>query len=88
MKKYFEPDRVMQSLRKMAGLLEEATKTDTTLADAFLQTIKAVKTERRRSFSRQQLWELEQMESQLQQKLVRSETSKHGPSSGTEESLP
>ena len=74
MKKYFDPDRVMQSLRKVAVLLEEATETDTTLADAFLKTIQAFKTERRRSFSRQQFWELEQMESHLQQKLIRMES--------------
>ena len=64
----------MISLRKLAVGLEEATETDTALADQFLKTISAIKTERRRSFSRQQLWELEQMESRLQQKLIRSKT--------------
>ena len=49
MKKYFDPDQVMQSLRKMAVHLEEATETDTTLADAFFRTMQAFKTERRRS---------------------------------------
>ena len=75
MKKYFDSDQVMRSLRKIAVILEEATETDATLADAFLKTIQAFKTERRRSFSsfsRQQFWELEQMESRLQQKLIRN----------------
>lgn len=78
MKKYFDPEQVMTSLRKMAVLLEEATETDTTLADAFLKTISALKTDRRRSFRRQQLWELEQMESHLEQKRIRSEQRANG----------
>ena len=71
----------------MAVLLDQPTETDTTLADAFLKTISALKTERR-SFSRRQLWELEQMESHLQQKLIRAEASKNNPSPGTEENVP
>ena len=35
MKKYFDPEQVMSSLRKIAVGLEEATETDTTLADGF-----------------------------------------------------
>ena len=83
MKKYFDPEVVMDSFRKLAVLLEEATETDAALADEFLKTIKAMKTERRRSFSRWQLWEWEQMESHLEQKLIRVETRRNGPSSAS-----
>ena len=66
MKKYFDPEVVMASLRSLTVILEEATETNTTLADEFLKTIRAMKTERRRLFSRQQLWGLEQMKSHLE----------------------
>lgn len=52
MKKHFDPDQVMISLRKLAAGLEEATETDTTLASEFLNNIKAFRIVRRRSFSR------------------------------------
>lgn len=74
MKQYFDSEKVMTSLRRLAALLEEPTENNVALADQFFQTIRAIKTGRGREFSRQQLWELNQMESHLQQKLLRSQT--------------
>ena len=61
----------MTSLRKLAVGLDQATESDATMANEFLTLLSRIKETRRRSFSRQQLWELNQMESERQQKLHR-----------------
>lgn len=68
MGKAFEPDAVMRSLQKLGDIFEQSGCTDKEIITQFQNLIAEVKKHRWHDFSRKQRWQLEQMQSDVEQK--------------------
>ena len=67
-KKTFDPDAVLGALRRMVDTFEESGCKDEALLSQFSKLISQIKTHRWQDFSRKQRWELDQLQSEVEQK--------------------
>lgn len=66
--KTFDPDVVLRSLRIMVDTFEESGCKDEALLSQFSKLISQIKMHRWQDFSRKQRWQLDQLQSEVEQK--------------------